>query len=486
MMANFDPYHEWLGISPEDRPINYYSLLSLRCFESNAKVISNAADCKMSYLKTFQTGPHSNEAQKILNVLAKARVTLLNPEQKAKYDAQLRKLQAARQVPIPPMKSSEPAVNSTPKRPEPTVKSVAKRPEPQVSPLAGMLAQNTNSNLEVKQKSNQNPDSNDEYKQIRQVFNQKNMLASMVEESNTALRIFKSQWFGLLFLWHQKFPSKKYTKNLQRLQKDIQEAESRYEQCFLNISFFFTPLERENWDSFKKLFENQGGNVVPSVWKSIAEYESEVRRAENGTYNVSIFKLDKCSTSISHLEVLHSSEPCVTLRNGNGDSLYFYPSFFVVMDNNNLKIIPHKDLEVSVSKVHVLSEYVPQDVKEIDTVWKYAKKDGGQDLRYKDNIKLFVQERFKLEISTKSYQKWSFLFGREDVANRFAAIIKQQVKMSLFLPEKPDSFDDLKKQIDFSETEKNQKSNSKRGCCGCLFLIVIILFLLALIGSQGD
>ena len=61
-MADFDPYHEWLGISPEDRPINYYSLLSLRCFESNAKVISNAADCKMAYIKTFQTGPHSNEA----------------------------------------------------------------------------------------------------------------------------------------------------------------------------------------------------------------------------------------------------------------------------------------------------------------------------------------------------------------------------------------------------------------------------------------
>lgn len=139
-MADFDPYHEWLGISPEERPINYYSLLSLRCFESNAKAISNAADRQMAFVRTFQTGPHAEESQRILNELAQARVTLLNPEQKAEYDAQLRKERSARAVPLPPplppLKRPEPPVLPRPKRPEPAVQSSSKRPEPPIRPFS--------------------------------------------------------------------------------------------------------------------------------------------------------------------------------------------------------------------------------------------------------------------------------------------------------------------------------------------------------------
>ena len=43
----FDPYHKWLGIPPKDQPPNYYRLLAINLFESDAEVIDTAANRQM-------------------------------------------------------------------------------------------------------------------------------------------------------------------------------------------------------------------------------------------------------------------------------------------------------------------------------------------------------------------------------------------------------------------------------------------------------
>lgn len=83
-------YHRWLAIPPEECPANHYRLLGVPLFESDAEVISSAADKQMGHLKTFQNGRHPIECQKMLNEVAAARVCLLNPQSKAAYDATLR------------------------------------------------------------------------------------------------------------------------------------------------------------------------------------------------------------------------------------------------------------------------------------------------------------------------------------------------------------------------------------------------------------
>jgi len=86
MEPDFDPYRKWLGIPPQDQPPNHYRLLGLELFE-----IATAADGRMAQLKRFQTGKYSAYSQRLLNEIAKARVCLLNAQQKAEYDDQLRK-----------------------------------------------------------------------------------------------------------------------------------------------------------------------------------------------------------------------------------------------------------------------------------------------------------------------------------------------------------------------------------------------------------
>jgi len=93
----FDAYHDWLGIAPKDQPPNHYRLLGLDLFESKPETIEHAANQRMAHLRTFQTGRHSADSQRLLNEVAAARICLLDRQKKAAYDARLRQKLAAKQ-----------------------------------------------------------------------------------------------------------------------------------------------------------------------------------------------------------------------------------------------------------------------------------------------------------------------------------------------------------------------------------------------------
>ena len=100
-MAEFNAYHQWLGIPLAEQPPHHYRLLGIAPFEDDPLVIEHGADRQMSHLRTFQTGAHSAASQKLLNEVAAARVCLLNAEKKAAYDAQLRQTLTAGLSPPP-------------------------------------------------------------------------------------------------------------------------------------------------------------------------------------------------------------------------------------------------------------------------------------------------------------------------------------------------------------------------------------------------
>ena len=89
MSSSFDPYHQWLGIPPQEQPPHHYRLLGVGLFEDKPTVIEHSADQRMGHLRTFQAGKYSALSQKLLNEVAAAKLCLLNPEKKAAYDAKL-------------------------------------------------------------------------------------------------------------------------------------------------------------------------------------------------------------------------------------------------------------------------------------------------------------------------------------------------------------------------------------------------------------
>ena len=89
-MADFDPYHKWLGIAPKDQPPHHYRLLGIDLFESDPDVIDAAANKQMAFLQSCATGPKLVFSQRLLNEIAAARLCLLNGKEKATYDAKVR------------------------------------------------------------------------------------------------------------------------------------------------------------------------------------------------------------------------------------------------------------------------------------------------------------------------------------------------------------------------------------------------------------
>jgi len=89
-LREFDPYHRWLGIPPEQQPASHYRLLGIAAFENDAEVIRDAAARQMAHVRTYHLGQHAELSQRILNELGIAKACLLNPQKKAIYDTALR------------------------------------------------------------------------------------------------------------------------------------------------------------------------------------------------------------------------------------------------------------------------------------------------------------------------------------------------------------------------------------------------------------
>ena len=88
MTAEFNPYLEWLHIPLSDQPPNYYSLLGIAFQESDPDVIVAAADSRMAKVRSVQSGPRGQYTKALLNELSQAKLCLLDPQEKWKYDSQ--------------------------------------------------------------------------------------------------------------------------------------------------------------------------------------------------------------------------------------------------------------------------------------------------------------------------------------------------------------------------------------------------------------
>jgi len=110
MTLAFDPYQQWLGITREEQPANYYRMLGVRLFESDPQVIHAAAERKMAYVRARAAGPQAVQGRQVLAELAAARQCLSDPQQKAVYDRGLTAASAPPAMVRPAPSTGMPAV----------------------------------------------------------------------------------------------------------------------------------------------------------------------------------------------------------------------------------------------------------------------------------------------------------------------------------------------------------------------------------------
>ena len=95
-------------------------------------MIESAADKVMAHVRSFQNGKHAKQSQKLLNILAAARVCLLDDEKRAEYDGTIRG-SLKRQEPGVRSKPAPAAGTSAPKTPA-ARNAIPIAPEPKAKP----------------------------------------------------------------------------------------------------------------------------------------------------------------------------------------------------------------------------------------------------------------------------------------------------------------------------------------------------------------
>lgn len=127
MTDPFNPYREWLGIEDGRQPGNYYELLGIAQSEPDPDAISHHAYGLIARVRRVRPGPHLAQWRELLDMLAAAKVCLLDPAARSAYDASLR---APPPPPAAPRPSGEP----------PPMVEVVTPPPPSTQPLAPLQA----------------------------------------------------------------------------------------------------------------------------------------------------------------------------------------------------------------------------------------------------------------------------------------------------------------------------------------------------------
>jgi hypothetical protein len=86
MSDKFDPYWQWLGISPEQQPPDHYRLLGLATFETDVGKISAAAERTAERVTKKAGDRYPGHLGRLLQSIAEAHQCLTNRRQKAAYD----------------------------------------------------------------------------------------------------------------------------------------------------------------------------------------------------------------------------------------------------------------------------------------------------------------------------------------------------------------------------------------------------------------
>ena len=90
MSLSFDDYHRLLGIEVDQVPPTHYQLLGLQQFENSQKLILAAVMRSDSRLRAVMQGADVASAQRMLNLIAAARICLTDESAKFNYDESLK------------------------------------------------------------------------------------------------------------------------------------------------------------------------------------------------------------------------------------------------------------------------------------------------------------------------------------------------------------------------------------------------------------
>jgi uncharacterized tellurite resistance protein B-like protein len=159
--------------------------------------------------------------------------------------------------------------------------------------------------------------------------------------------------------------------------------------------------------------------VQTSDWKKNAGASTLIRRTTT-----------RCRVgALPHFE-LNVEVWCVPV---GPQQLLFLPDRLLVWDGAQLAALPYETLSASASAARFIEDggRPPSDAEQVDTTWRFVRRDGGPDLRFANNAQLPVMRYGELELASGSglriILQTSTVDSAEGAARALAALARKAV-----------------------------------------------------------
>ncbi len=111
--------------------------------------------------------------------------------------------------------------------------------------------------------------------------------------------------------------------------------------------------------------------------------------------------------------------------------LYFLPDQVLIRQNGKYGAINYPSLNINVSPTRFIEEEgVPRDSQIIDSTWRYVRKDGGPDGRFRDNRQIPIAQYGYVELSSQTGLDLHFHISNLAYAQQFAQTLLDYVRYS--------------------------------------------------------
>ena len=131
-----------------------------------------------------------------------------------------------------------------------------------------------------------------------------------------------------------------------------------------------------------------------------------------------------------NIEIIKTKYSSFHFENKNGDDIYIYPAFVIIINGNEeIAIIDIKDLRLTLDRLRFKeTENLPPDAKVIEKTWVYVNKHGQPDKRYKYNSEIPIVEYAVLKLVTHTGLNEMYCFSNYQATMDFYNFLSEYQK----------------------------------------------------------
>ena len=212
--------------------------------------------------------------------------------------------------------------------------------------------------------------------QINVIFNEKIELAKELTETKKSLestlksyKISRILIFGLFI--------NIYKKKIESQENEISEIQKLFEKCKINIDVHFEKELSDLYLDLKKEFSEL--ITCEKIWDNVSNIRlNQSKTKEKASVGV---HLEEVNFSMKNVNIVESENPAFYFQNFNGDSLYLYPTFCLMLtDKMTFIAIDIRELEYRIEEQKMMYiEEPPADSEIIEETYLKVNKDGSPD-----------------------------------------------------------------------------------------------------------